>query len=171
MTEGMLIELAHPCRYKYTGRRKASGQYWPIEEDDRGSYIMNSRTLHDRAYSGGSGRHIQRQNRRTHEEHLRRSGRPCVRQAIDAYYADPGWTFRQEWMDELRKPATGSIPGFYGKPSGEKRIMRAVLTLKNTIRGKVLTMIRILHLRWLNGKKMVLGDERSIGRKSVFTRP
>lgn len=36
-------ECAHPCRYKYTlMEEKRPGQYFPIEEDERGSYILNS---------------------------------------------------------------------------------------------------------------------------------
>ena len=37
---------AHPCRWKYVlEEEKRPGEYYPIEEDDRGSYIMNSRDL------------------------------------------------------------------------------------------------------------------------------
>ena len=37
---------AHPCRWKYTlVEEKRPGQYYPVEEDDRGTYILNSRDL------------------------------------------------------------------------------------------------------------------------------
>ena len=37
---------AHPCRWKYVlEEEKRPGEYYPIEEDDRGTYIMNSRDL------------------------------------------------------------------------------------------------------------------------------
>lgn len=37
---------AHPCRYKYyMMEEKRPDQYFPIEEDDRGTYILNSRDL------------------------------------------------------------------------------------------------------------------------------
>jgi putative protease len=37
---------AHPCRYRYAlVEEKRPGQYYPIEEDQRGSYILNSRDL------------------------------------------------------------------------------------------------------------------------------
>jgi U32 family peptidase len=37
---------AHPCRYRYTVmEEKRPGQFFPIEEDERGSYIFNSRDL------------------------------------------------------------------------------------------------------------------------------
>ena len=37
---------AHPCRYRYVLlEEKRPGQYYPIEEDQRGSYILNSRDL------------------------------------------------------------------------------------------------------------------------------
>lgn len=37
---------AHPCRYKYfLQEEKRPGEYYPLEEDDRGTYIMNSEDL------------------------------------------------------------------------------------------------------------------------------
>ena len=37
---------AHPCRYRYAlMEEKRPGQYYPIEEDQHGSYILNSRDL------------------------------------------------------------------------------------------------------------------------------
>jgi len=39
-------DCAHPCRYKYTlQEEKRSGEFFPVEEDDNGTYIMNSRDL------------------------------------------------------------------------------------------------------------------------------
>ena len=39
-------ECAHPCRYRYALlEEKRPGQYFPVEEDDQGTYIFNSRDL------------------------------------------------------------------------------------------------------------------------------
>ncbi|MGI6656689.1 MAG: peptidase U32 family protein [Desulfobulbus sp.] len=39
-------DCAHPCRYRYTVmEEKRPGQYFPVEEDERGSYIFSSRDL------------------------------------------------------------------------------------------------------------------------------
>lgn len=39
-------DCAHPCRYNYNlVEEKRPGQYFPVEEDDRGTYIFNSRDL------------------------------------------------------------------------------------------------------------------------------
>lgn len=39
-------ECAHPCRYSYRlVEEKRPGEYFPIHEDDKGSYILNSRDL------------------------------------------------------------------------------------------------------------------------------
>jgi putative protease len=39
-------ECAHPCRYKYSlQEEKRPGQYFPVEEDERGTYIFNSKDL------------------------------------------------------------------------------------------------------------------------------
>jgi len=39
----------HPCRWKYAVvEEKRPGEYLPVEEDDRGTYIFNSKDLlHD----------------------------------------------------------------------------------------------------------------------------
>ncbi|MDF2840886.1 MAG: collagenase-like protease, partial [Clostridia bacterium] len=39
-------ECAHPCRYKYhLVEERRPGQYMPVEEDERGTYIFNSKDL------------------------------------------------------------------------------------------------------------------------------
>ncbi|MGL4483444.1 MAG: peptidase U32 family protein [Anaerovoracaceae bacterium] len=39
-------ECAHPCRWNYAlEEEKRPGEYYPIEEDNRGTYIMNSKDL------------------------------------------------------------------------------------------------------------------------------
>ena len=39
-------ECAHPCRYKYSlQEEKRPGQYFPVEEDEHGTYIFNSKDL------------------------------------------------------------------------------------------------------------------------------
>ncbi|WP_417911842.1 peptidase U32 family protein [Candidatus Electronema sp. TJ] len=39
-------DCAHPCRYSYSLlEEKRPGQYFPVEEDERGTYIFNSRDL------------------------------------------------------------------------------------------------------------------------------
>ncbi|MCL2196204.1 MAG: U32 family peptidase [Treponema sp.] len=39
-------DCAHPCRYKYVlQEEKRPGEYFSVEEDDNGTYIMNSRDL------------------------------------------------------------------------------------------------------------------------------
>ena len=39
-------DCAHPCRYKYAlTEEKRPGQYFPVEEDDHGTYIFNAKDL------------------------------------------------------------------------------------------------------------------------------
>jgi putative protease len=39
-------DCAHPCRYSYAlTEEKRPGQYFPVEEDERGTYIFNSKDL------------------------------------------------------------------------------------------------------------------------------
>ena len=159
---------AHPCRYKYAlVEEKRPGQYWPIEEDDRGSYIMNSKDLcmiehiPELVQAGISSAKIEG---RMKSIFYVATVVHAYRQAIDAYYADPeGWTFRQEWMDELQKAShrlytTGF---YYGKPSGEEQNYESSAYIKEySFVGKVLdydpdTSSALVEQR----NKMVLGDE------------
>lgn len=119
---------AHPCRYKYAlVEEKRPGQYWPIEEDDRGSYIMNSKDLCMIAHipelveAGISSAKIEG---RMKSIFYVATVVHAYRQAIDAYYEDPEhWTFKEEWMDELKKASHRMFTtGFYyGKPSGNEQ--------------------------------------------------
>ena len=39
-------DCAHPCRYRYRlGEEKRPGQFFPVEEDERGTYIFNAKDL------------------------------------------------------------------------------------------------------------------------------
>ena len=61
-------ECAQPCRWQYELREKGSnGEYFTIEQDERGSFIMNSRDMRLIEYSGC--RHNEPQDRGPHEVH------------------------------------------------------------------------------------------------------
>ena len=64
---------AHPCRWKYAlVEEQRPGLYYPIEEDERGTYILNSRDLcMNRTYTGaGTVRYMFVEDRRTNEKYL-----------------------------------------------------------------------------------------------------
>jgi putative protease len=110
---------AHPCRYKYVlEEEKRPGEYFPIEEDDRGSYIMNSKDLcmiehiPELVKAGISSAKIEGRNKSMYYVATVIHG---YRQAIDAYYADPEhYTFDPEWLAELGKASHRDFStGFY----------------------------------------------------------
>ncbi len=117
---------AHPCRYRYRlEEEKRPGEFWPIEEDDRGTYIMNSNDLcmiehiDDLAKSGVVSLKIEgRMKSIFYLAHVIKA----YRQAIDAYEADPEhWSFDPAWMEEMQKASHRDFTTgfFYHLPGAE----------------------------------------------------
>ncbi len=137
---------AHPCRYKYAlVEEKRPGQYMPIEEDDRGSYIMNSKDLcmirhiPEIVNAGICSAKIEG---RMKSIFYVATVVHAYRQAIDAYYEDPEhWEFKEEWLDELKKASHRLFTtGFYyGNPSGNEQNYESSKYIKEySFVGKVL---------------------------------
>ncbi|HWR38351.1 MAG TPA: U32 family peptidase [Patescibacteria group bacterium] len=101
-------ECAQPCRWKYFLMEETRpGQYFPVLEDDRGSYIFNSRDLcllpylPDLLRMGVDSCKIEG---RMKSVHYVASVVKVYRQALDACLADPsGYAVRDEWREELVK--------------------------------------------------------------------
>lgn len=121
-------ECAHPCRWKYSlVEEKRPGEYFPVEEDERGTYVLNSKDL-------SMLRHLPNLID-TGINSIKIEGRmksifyvaivvSAYRKAIDAYQADPEhYVFREEWQTELEKASHRKFTtGFYyGKPSEEEQ--------------------------------------------------
>ena len=138
---------AHPCRYRYSlVEEKRPGEFFPIEEDDRGSYIMNSKDLcmirhiPDLVHAGIDSAKIEG---RMKSIFYVATVVHAYRQAIDAYYEDPdNYVFREEWMEELLKASHREFTtGFYyGKPGHEEQNYRTSrYTKEYSFIGKVLS--------------------------------
>ena len=104
---------AHPCRYRYQlQEEKRPGEYFPIEEDERGSYILNSRDLcllqHlPRLIEAGIDA-FKIEGRMKSPLYVAVVGQ-VYRQAIDTYMARPGEFIDEQlqlWESELRRIAT-----------------------------------------------------------------
>ena len=114
----------HPCRWKYSlVEEQRPGEYYPVEEDDRGSYIMNSRDLcmidriPDLADAGVYSLKIEG---RMKSMYYVATVVSAYRAAMDAYLADPaGYRFDPAWYDELCKASHREFThGFYyNKPT------------------------------------------------------
>lgn len=117
---------AHPCRYKYAlVEEKRPGEYLPIEEDNRGSYILNANDLcmieyiPDMVEAGISSLKIEGRMKSIFYVAIVVG---AYRKAIDAYYNDPAnYEFREEWMAELLKASHREFTtGFYFHPPSQE---------------------------------------------------
>lgn len=116
-------ECAQPCRWEYHLYEKGyEGQYFPIMEDDHGTYIMNSRDLmmirHIPRLIGAGITSLKIEGRMKSAYYVA-SVVHAYRRAIDAYAGDPGgYVFDEALAEELIKSATrGFTTGFYfGNP-------------------------------------------------------
>ena len=114
----------HPCRWKYAlVEEQRPGQYYPIEEDGYGSYILNSRDLcmidhiPDLAEAGVYSLKIEG---RMKSMYYVATVVTAYRAAIDAYLRDPdNYVFDSKWYDELCKASHREFThGFYyNKPT------------------------------------------------------
>ena len=112
-------QCAHPCRYKYAlMEEKRPGEFYPVEEDDRGTYIFNSKDMcmieHIPELIESGLASLKIEGRMKSVFYVATVVR-AYRQAIDAYYEDPeGWTFKEEWLEELKKVSNRHFTnGFY----------------------------------------------------------
>jgi putative protease len=105
-------ECAHPCRYRYTLlEEKRPGEYYPVEEDQRGTYILNSRDLCLLEYLPrliDIGVDSFKVEGRMKGLLYIASVASVYRQAIDRYVAGGEFSSQEInlWMEELSKTAT-----------------------------------------------------------------
>ena len=114
---------AHPCRWNYSlMEEKRPGEYFPVEEDQRGTYVINSKDLcmighiPEMVEAGIASAKIEgRMKTIFYAATVVR----VYREAIDRYYADPAsYRFRPEWLEELSKVSNRHFTtGFFlGRP-------------------------------------------------------
>lgn len=123
---------AHPCRWKYyLMEEKRPGEYMPVFENDRGTFIYNSKDLcmiehiPEIIKSGVTSMKIEG---RMKSSYYVATVVKAYREAIDQYYRDPGSLMvNPEWMDEITKASHREFTtGFYfGKPSGKGQIYQS----------------------------------------------
>lgn len=97
-----------PCRWKYNlTEEKRPGQFFPVTEDENGTYFFNSKDmcllpyLKDIIECGVDSLKIEG---RMKSIHYVASVVSAYRHAIDSYFEKPEeFTIKQEWIDELNK--------------------------------------------------------------------
>ena len=161
---------SHPCRWEYRvlEEKSRAGEYFPIKEDARGAYIMNSKdlcllaSLPEVIASGVSSLKIEGRNK---SAYYAANVTRIYRAALDAIAAEgERYHMRPEWMDELQKVShRGYTEGFaHGKPdAGTMRYESGGYDREHDFCGIVLgTESRGLIVEQRN--KMTLGDELEI---------
>lgn len=116
-------ECTHPCRWSYhLVEESRPGEYFPVMEDETGTFIFNSRDLclleHIPALVK-SGVHALKIEGRMKGINYVASVLRVYRQALDEYLSNPDvWHCRTEWLDELAKLShRGFTTGFlFGQP-------------------------------------------------------
>ena len=110
---------AQACRYKYyLVEEKRPGEYFPIVEDEKGTYIMNSKDLCMIKHIPElvkSGIYSFKIEGRMKSSYYVAAVVKAYRQAIDSYFEDPtSYEFKEEWMGILKKVSHRSYhTGFY----------------------------------------------------------
>ncbi|MBC7962114.1 MAG: U32 family peptidase [Steroidobacteraceae bacterium] len=116
-------ECTHPCRWSYhLVEESRPGEYFPVMEDENGTFIFNSRDLclleHIPALVESGVSSLKIEGRMKGINYVASVLR-VYRQALDEYCLDPdGWSCRPEWMEELSKLShRGYTTGFlFGEP-------------------------------------------------------
>ena len=145
---------AHPCRWKYAlMEEKRPGEYFPVYEDEGGSYVFNSKDLcmiehiPDIAEAGIASAKIE--GRMKSVFYLATVLR-VYREAINEYYRDPEhYYFREEWMSELTKASHRRFTTgfFYGKPDADAQNYESSSYIRNyDFVGKVLSYDQDSHI-------------------------
>ncbi len=159
---------AHPCRYKYSVvEEKRPGEYYPVEEDERGTYIFNSRDLcmieHIPELAAAGITSFKVEGRMKSIFYVANIIR-AYRLALDAYYEDPeNYAFNPHWLELLKMASHREFTtGFYfKKPTNEdQNYQTSAYTRDYTFTGIVLeynkeTGIAVVEQR----NKMTIGDE------------
>jgi putative protease len=112
-------QCAQPCRWKYhLVEEKRPGQYFPVFEDERGTYFLNSKDLCLLPHLPqliNSGLDSFKIEGRMKSVHYVATVVKVYRQAIDAYFANPSsFIVAPEWLEELNKVSHREYTtGFY----------------------------------------------------------
>jgi putative protease len=135
-----------PCRFKYAVMEETRpGQYFPLAEDEQGTYIFNSRDLcmleHLPSMIGSGVRALKIEGRMK-GIHYAATAVKIYREAIDAYRSDPGgYIPKPYWSAELNKiTSRGYCTGFYlGDPNQTAPALALTQPHPHVLAGKVLS--------------------------------
>ena len=158
---------SHPCRWEYTlMEEKRPGEYFPVEEDSRGTYFMNSHDLcmiehiPDLIESGISSLKIEGRMKTVY--YVAATVR-AYRLAIDSYYRDPeNYRFDESLLSEVGKVSHREFTTgfFYGDPGSSAQNYSSSNYIKTySFTGKVISYDEKTGFAEVEQRnKMVVGD-------------
>jgi len=161
-------QCAHPCRWKYhLMEEKRPGEYFPVYENERGTFIFNSKDLCLIEYlpqiinTGVTSLKIEG---RMKSAYYVATVVKAYRQAIDAYYElGENYKFDSKWLEEVSKASHREFTtGFYfEKPSSETQIYHTSSYIRDyDFIGLVLEYDSDTGIAKIEQRnKMVLGEE------------
>lgn len=122
-------ECAHPCRWKYSlAEEQRPGEYMDVFENERGTYIFNSKDLCMIEYipelvkSGLTSFKIEG---RVKTEYYVATVVKTYREAIDSYLESPEkYEFKKGWLEELLKVSNRHYTTgfFWGRPDNDAQV-------------------------------------------------
>lgn len=131
-------DCAQACRWKYNlVEEKRPGEFYPVFEDDRGTYIFNSKDLCMIEYIPElieAGIKSFKIEGRVKSSYYVATVLRSYRMAIDEYLKDPEhYKFNEEWLNEIKKASYRDFTtGFYfGKPTDKDQVYSSSSYIRN----------------------------------------
>ncbi|MCX7746307.1 MAG: U32 family peptidase [Clostridia bacterium] len=164
---------AHPCRWKYyLMEEKRPGEFIPVYENERGTFIFNSKDLcmieHIPNIINAGVISLKIEGRMKSSYYVATIVR-AYRQAIDAFYENQaGYKFNPALLDEVCKASHREYTtGFYfGKPSGNEQIYHTSSYIREyDFVGMVLSYDKATGIAKIEQRnRMFVGDEIEVVR-------
>lgn len=161
-------DCAQSCRWKYhVMEEKRPGEYYPVYEDDKGTYIFNSKDLCMIEHIPElieAGIYSFKIEGRMKSSFYVATVVSAYRKAIDAYLADPeNYKFNPEWLSELSKASHRVYTkGFYfNKTTGDDQIYHTSSYVRDyDFVGLVLEYDKETKIAKIEQRnRMIVGDE------------
>ncbi|WP_032121840.1 peptidase U32 family protein [Clostridium amazonitimonense] len=162
---------AQPCRYKYyLMEEKRPGEYFQVIEDDKGSYIMNSKDLCMIEYIPelvNSGICSLKIEGRMKSSYYVAAVVKAYRQALDSYFEDPkNYKFNPKWLETLMKVSHRQYhTGFYFGETNKQIYESSSYIRDYDIVGTVIEYDAVNHIATVEQRNKVLqGDSVEVLR-------
>lgn len=164
-------DCAHACRFKYNlVEETRPGEYFPVYEDEGGTFIMNSKDLcmiehiPELVKSGIKSFKIEG---RVKSSYYVSTVLRSYRMAIDKYYKDPiNYVYQDKWLDEIKKASHRDFTtGFYfEKPKNDAQVYSTSSYIRGyDFLGLVLDYDEVSQVATVEQRNRIfLGDELEI---------